>query len=217
MKAVAYRLDALELLYSPRGKVFGASYTDVVAHLPALNLLILISLFGAILLLVNIRRRGWLLPATAIGLWLAVSIIVGGIVPSAIQRFRVVPDELNKELLELSDDFENIDIAGFSLALLFGDEQDDFLEEVAQLFGAAFGIIFLVLAFIFFIKPTKTFGFFKSTRAFKVLGRLDNIFKVIIIEDPLPNPFSVIKSDNHNTIIEPVINVNMISLNMVIF
>jgi len=98
LKAFAYRLDALELLYSPRGKVFGASYTDVVAHLPALNLLIMISLFGAILLLVNIRRRGWLLPATAISLWLAVSIIVGGLVPSAIQRFRVVPDELNKEL-----------------------------------------------------------------------------------------------------------------------
>ena len=31
-------------------------------------------------------------------MWLAVSIIVGGIVPAAIQRFRVVPDELNKEL-----------------------------------------------------------------------------------------------------------------------
>ena len=98
LKAFAYRLDAMELLYSPRGKVFGASYTDVVAHLPALNLLILISLFGAVLLLVNIKRRGWLLPATAISLWLAVSIIVGGIVPAAIQRFRVVPDELNKEL-----------------------------------------------------------------------------------------------------------------------
>ena len=81
--------------------------------------------------------------------------------------FEVQPrleNELNKELLELSDDFENVDIAGFSLSLLFGDEQDDFLEEVAQLFGAAFGIIFLVLAFIFFIKPTKTFGFFKSSR-----------------------------------------------------
>jgi len=98
LKAAAYRLDALELLYSPRGKVFGASYTDVKAHLPALNLLVLISIFGAILLLVNIRRRGWLLPATAIGLWLAVSVIVGGIVPAAIQRFRVLPDELNKEL-----------------------------------------------------------------------------------------------------------------------
>lgn len=99
LKAFAYRLDSMELLYSPRGKVFGASYTDVIAHLPALNLLILISLFGAVLLLVNIKRRGWLLPATAISLWLAVSIIVGGLVPAAIQRFRVVPDELNKELL----------------------------------------------------------------------------------------------------------------------
>ena len=98
LKAVAYRLDAMELLYSPRGKVFGASYTDVTAHLPALQLLVLISLFGAGLLLVNIRRRGWLLPATALGLWLAVSIVVGGVVPSAIQRFRVLPDELNKEL-----------------------------------------------------------------------------------------------------------------------
>ena len=98
LKAFAYRLDSMELLYSPRGKVFGASYTDVNAHLPALNLLILISLFGAVLLLVNIKRRGWLLPATAISLWLAVSIIVGGLVPAAIQRFRVVPDELNKEL-----------------------------------------------------------------------------------------------------------------------
>ncbi len=98
LKAFAFRLDSMELLYSPRGKVFGASYTDVVAHLPALNLLILISLFGAVLLLVNIKRRGWLLPVTAISLWLAVSIIVGGLVPAAIQRFRVIPDELNKEL-----------------------------------------------------------------------------------------------------------------------
>ena len=47
----------------------------------------------------------------------------------------------------------------FLLALLFGDEQDDFLEEVAQLFGAAFGIIFLVLAFIFFINQQKHLGF----------------------------------------------------------
>ena len=29
---------------------------------------------------------------------MAVSIIVGGVVPAAIQRFRVLPDELNKEL-----------------------------------------------------------------------------------------------------------------------
>ena len=106
LKAVAYRLDAYDLLYSPRGKVFGASYTDVKAHLPALNLLISISIIGAVLLLFNIRRRGWLLPSTAIGLWLAVSVIVGGIVPAAIQRFRVLPDELNKELPYVSDNIK---------------------------------------------------------------------------------------------------------------
>ena len=69
---------------------------------------------------------------------------------------------IHQKMVIVNMDFENIDLAGFSLSLLFGDEQDDFLQEVAQLFGAAFAIIFFVLAFIFFIRPTKTFGFFKK-------------------------------------------------------
>ncbi len=97
LKAADYRLDSYELLYSTRGVVFGASYTDVKAHLPALTLLALISLFAAALLLWNIRRRGWTLPIVAVGGWLVVSIIVAGIIPAAVQRFSVVPDELNKE------------------------------------------------------------------------------------------------------------------------
>jgi uncharacterized membrane protein (UPF0182 family) len=97
LKAADYRLDAFELLYSDRGVVFGASYTDVRAQLPALNLLALISLFAAALLLWNIRRRGWTLPIVAVGGWLAISVIVAGIIPAAVQRFSVVPDELNKE------------------------------------------------------------------------------------------------------------------------
>ena len=97
LKAVAYRLDTYELLYSTRGAVFGASYTDVVAHRPALTLLSAISLFAAALLLWNIRRRGWTLPAIAAGLWLVVSIVVGGIIPAAIERFQVQPDQFNRE------------------------------------------------------------------------------------------------------------------------
>jgi len=97
LKAADYRLDSFELLYSTRGVVFGASYTDVKAQLPALTLLALISLFAAALLLWNIRRRGWTLPIVAVGGWLAMSIIVAGIIPAAVQRFSVVPDELNKE------------------------------------------------------------------------------------------------------------------------
>ena len=97
LKAVAYRLDMYELLYSTRGAIFGASYTDVTAHRPALTLLSAISLFAAALLLWNIRRRGWILPAVAAGLWLVISVVVGGIVPAAIERFQVQPDQFNKE------------------------------------------------------------------------------------------------------------------------
>ena len=97
LKAVAYRLDGYELLYSDRGAIFGASYTDVNAHRPALSLLALISLLGAGMLLWNIRRRGWTLPAVAAGLWLVVSVVVGGIIPAAIERFRVQPNQFNLE------------------------------------------------------------------------------------------------------------------------
>ena len=50
-----------------RGVVEGASYTDVKAQLPALNLLIVISIVAAGLFIWNIRRRGWVLPIIAVG------------------------------------------------------------------------------------------------------------------------------------------------------
>lgn len=97
LKAVGYQLDKWELLYSPRGQVVGASYTDVNAQLPALNLLILISLAAAVILLVNLWFRGWTLPLVAAGLWLFTSIAVGGLYPAFIQQFRVAPQELERE------------------------------------------------------------------------------------------------------------------------
>ena len=97
LKAAAYQLDKWELLYSTRGQVFGASYTDVNAQVPALNLLIIISVLAAVILLVNVRFRGWTLPLVAVGLWLVTSIVVGGIYPALVQRLVVQPDEVNKE------------------------------------------------------------------------------------------------------------------------
>ncbi len=97
LKAVAYRLDTYDLLYSTRGAIFGASYTDVNAHRPALTLLTAISVFAAGLLLWNIRRGGWTLPVVAGGLWLVVSVLVAGVIPAAIERFRVQPDQFNRE------------------------------------------------------------------------------------------------------------------------
>jgi uncharacterized membrane protein (UPF0182 family) len=98
LKALGYWLDQFDLVYSGRGAVYGASYTDIHARLPALRLLFFISLFAALLLLVNIRMRGWVLPVSAVGLWLVTSIALGGIWPAAVQRFSVQPDEINKEL-----------------------------------------------------------------------------------------------------------------------
>lgn len=49
LKAVGYYLQRYELNFSTRGAVQGATYTDVRAQLPAMKLLMAISLFAAIL------------------------------------------------------------------------------------------------------------------------------------------------------------------------
>jgi len=97
VRAWGYRLGQFDLLLSPRGTVTGASYTDINAQLPALRMLTIIAIFVAILFLVNIRVRGWALPAVALGLMVLASIVVGGLYPAAIQRFRVDPQELQRE------------------------------------------------------------------------------------------------------------------------
>ncbi|MGH2653003.1 MAG: UPF0182 family protein [Actinomycetota bacterium] len=96
-QAWGYRLGQFDLLFSPRGTVTGASYTDVNAQLPALTALLFIAIGCAILFLVNIRLRGWALPVLAIGLLVLASIVVGAIYPAIVQRFRVAPQELQRE------------------------------------------------------------------------------------------------------------------------
>ncbi len=98
LKAAGYWLDRFDLLYSERGFVYGASYTDVKAQIPALQLLFFISIAAAVLLLVNIRIRGWILPTAAVGLWFVTSLALGWAWPALVQRFSVQPDEINKEL-----------------------------------------------------------------------------------------------------------------------
>ncbi|MDA3041109.1 MAG: UPF0182 family protein, partial [Actinomycetota bacterium] len=97
LRSVTYYFNRFELTRSTRGFVDGASYTDVNAQLPAITLLILVSCFSAGLLLYSIRRNGWGLPVTAIGLWIVVSLVVGALYPAFIQRFRVEPEESTRE------------------------------------------------------------------------------------------------------------------------
>jgi uncharacterized protein len=97
VKTGQYYLARFELNFSGRGVVEGASYTDVKAQLPALNLLIVISIAAALLFIWNIWRRGWILPIIAVGLWGFVSIVIGTIYPAGVQRFRVGPNEFQSE------------------------------------------------------------------------------------------------------------------------
>jgi uncharacterized membrane protein (UPF0182 family) len=89
VRAGQYWLDRYELVFSGRGPVNGAAYTDVNVQLRAIDLLVLISIFATILFLVNIRRRGWVLPAMAVGIWALVAVLAGEAVPALVQRFRV--------------------------------------------------------------------------------------------------------------------------------
>jgi uncharacterized membrane protein (UPF0182 family) len=97
LKAFGYWLQRFELSFSGRGAVQGASYTDVKAELPALNMLIIISIAAAVLFFVNRWLKGWVLPIIAVGLWSFVSVIIGGIYPTIVQKASVEPNELQKE------------------------------------------------------------------------------------------------------------------------
>ncbi|GMU77780.1 MAG: UPF0182 protein [Acidimicrobiia bacterium] len=97
VKTAEYWFARYELNFSTSGSVDGAGYTQVNADLPALNLLIFISVVAAALFLWNIWRRGWVLPIIAVGLWGFVSIVVGTVYPALIQQFRVKPNEFAKE------------------------------------------------------------------------------------------------------------------------
>ena len=94
--AVGTYLRIPELLTTDSGTVFGASYADVHARMPALRLLIAACLIGAALALFQVRLQRLWPAAGAAGLYLAVAF--GGAAYSAvIQRFVVAPNEQVRE------------------------------------------------------------------------------------------------------------------------
>jgi hypothetical protein len=97
VKAAGYWLQRFDLTVSTRGYVDGAGYTDVKAQLPAINLLLLISIASFLLFIVNIWRRGWALPILGVGLWALIAVVAGAIYPQFVQRFQVTPNEPERE------------------------------------------------------------------------------------------------------------------------
>ena len=97
VKAGGYLLDAFDLVYSTRGAAFGASYTDVYANLPVLRILALLSLIAAALCVAQIYRPGFRYVLFGVGALVVVHVIGLNLYPALLQRFRVVPNEVEAE------------------------------------------------------------------------------------------------------------------------
>jgi uncharacterized membrane protein (UPF0182 family) len=96
-KAADFWLDRYELLYSQRGAVFGATYTDVHATLPALQWLAVLAALCGFTALVHVFRRS-ARPVLA-GLVVLVVGWMAGVwaFPTLMQRLRVAPNALVAE------------------------------------------------------------------------------------------------------------------------
>jgi uncharacterized protein len=97
LRGAGFWLDRFDLVYSPRGIVFGATYTDIHASLPVLGVLAVLSVLCAATCLLQIGRPR-LRPVIASLIVLGVVWVGGlGIYPALLQRFRVTPNELEAE------------------------------------------------------------------------------------------------------------------------
>jgi uncharacterized protein len=97
LRAVGFWLDRYDLLYSPRGVVFGASYTDVHAALAVLQLLAVLAVLCAAACALQIVRPGWFFLVAGLVVLVVVWVFGLGVYPALLQRFRVTPNELEAE------------------------------------------------------------------------------------------------------------------------
>lgn len=92
-----FRLEIYNLLYSQRGVVFGASYTDTHADLWAYRIMIGLSvvLFGA--MVYGLWKKDFRIPLIAAGSYLGLLVVVTGLFPLIVQQLIVEPNEVTKE------------------------------------------------------------------------------------------------------------------------
>lgn len=97
LKAAGYLIARWHLVVANHGIVNGAGYTDVHARVPAQSILLFLSVASALILLANVRSRGWSLPAVAVGLWAFVALVIGVVYPTLLQNLKVAPAQATLE------------------------------------------------------------------------------------------------------------------------
>jgi uncharacterized membrane protein (UPF0182 family) len=95
--AYRFRLGMYDLLYSPRGLVYGAGYTDVHAALPVQWALLVLAVVTAGIFFARAGTTDIRTPLIGIGALMVVGILGGSIYPEILQRFVVAPNEMDKE------------------------------------------------------------------------------------------------------------------------
>ena len=83
--------------YSPAGQIFGASYSDITAALPADWIMFGLSIALAVVLFVTAPRRGWKIPLVAAMAWAVAGILLVGAWPYVVQNFIATPNEATLE------------------------------------------------------------------------------------------------------------------------
>ena len=104
--AAGHWIGRWELLYSDAGAVFGVGFTDDNARVTVRAILAIIALVSGALVFAGAFRPGYHMMLSAIGLWLGMAILVGGIFPIVVQRFQVEPNEFEKEEQYLVNNIE---------------------------------------------------------------------------------------------------------------
>ncbi len=89
-------ISAYNLVYSPRGAAYGASYTDVTIALPGYWIMAAAALIGAVLFLFGAVKRKWRFMVIGPAVLLVASFGISLTVAS-VQKFIVDPDERAKE------------------------------------------------------------------------------------------------------------------------
>ncbi|MDN5361942.1 MAG: uncharacterized protein PWP70_989 [Moorella sp. (in: firmicutes)] len=97
IQAWGFRLQALDLVRSPRGVAFGASYTDIHALLPGYNILAGVAVACGLIIILNAFRRNLKLVSTGVITFVLAYALLVVVVPLALQKFRVEPNEFARE------------------------------------------------------------------------------------------------------------------------
>lgn len=96
-KIWGYTLSRFGLLYRESARLTGVSYATDHANLLGITILIWVVVGLIILLLINLFRKSNMLILGGLGVWIALSIILGGVYPGLIQSFVVNPNEYELE------------------------------------------------------------------------------------------------------------------------